>query len=176
MLGRRGGVLPEVERLLDERVTVHHHILWMLKLQYIQQRAFHGVSLWWQPHFKVLNLFFSDLNMLVSWVIIINSSWLQLPLFWKNGRWKQPLQCLTELHASFSLSISLLWSDPTCIHMGFTWIYVVFDSGYVSGKAGNHIFKSKFWWINNAYKPSVWAEFWGNPDRLSFLRIVVWRL
>ena len=34
------GGLPELERLLDQRVTVHHHILWMLKLQYIQKRAF----------------------------------------------------------------------------------------------------------------------------------------
>ena len=49
----------------------------------------------------------------------------------------------TGLRASFSLSISLVWSDPSGIQIGLAWIHAVFDRGYVSGKAGHHAFKSQ---------------------------------
>ena len=87
-VGLTGG-LPEPERLLDEFVSVHHHVFGCWNCNILKKMC---VSLWWQRHFKVLILFFADINMLVSWMMIINSSWLQLSFFWKNGSWKQPLQ------------------------------------------------------------------------------------
>ena len=48
---------------------------------------------------------------------------------------------LTGDHAPFSLSCSVVQSDPSCIHIGLAWIHVVFDTCYAVGVASRAWYK-----------------------------------
>ena len=82
-----------------------------VKLQYINKTC---VSLWWQRHRNVLILFPADTNTLISWMMIINSSWVQVSFSWKHGSWKQPLRDFARVNrVLLSISQPSRWSQCT---------------------------------------------------------------